>query len=202
MIERVFVDMDGVIADYYRVILQYTKANITYDEWLPGDKGFEEVFGMPYSEVMMNTGSEFWATIPRTPWFDALFRAISHSPATENAEIHILTSPPFVEHHEGITPRHISDAVCGKLEWCRDNVYLLYIGGMVSFSWKKYIAGNEQSLMIDDSEHNIDPFVENGGYGILVPGLHNRRHAEYYDLLEDPDRWFRNEMMKFCPNKA
>jgi hypothetical protein len=151
---------------------------------------------------MKNTGSDFWATIPKTPWFDAMFRAIDESPATRNAEVHILTSPPFVEHHEGITPRHIADAVCGKLQWCRDNLYSLYINGMVSFSWKKYIACDPTSIIIDDSEHNVDPFIQGGGNGILIPGLHNRRHSEYHEIIENPDRWFKREMERFCPARA
>jgi len=198
MIDTVLIDMDGVIADYYRAVLPHTKATITYDEWPPGSKDFEGHFGMLYADVMKNAGSDFWANIPKTPWFDSLFCSLETNRATVNADLHILTSPPYVEHHEGITPSHIADAIRGKLEWTREHTYEIYIRGMVSFSWKKYIAANEHTLIIDDSEHNIDPFLSLGGKAILIPGLHNRRHGEYHDMLNSPDEWFEEELSKIC----
>jgi 5'(3')-deoxyribonucleotidase len=193
MITQIFIDMDGVLVDYYRSILQHTKSTITYDDWPPGCSDYEHLFRMPYGEVMKNVGSDFWRDMPCTPWMNFLIELISVHPKTMHAERHILTSPPYVHYHEGIEPCHVADSIKGKLEWILKHASDFYGNGNITFSWMKYVAANTDALLIDDSEHNIDSFVEAGGIGLLVPGLHNRRHAEYSRLLEDPEAWLRKE---------
>ena len=194
--DLILIDMDGVIADYYRVILQQTLATITYDEWPDGCKEFEKHFGMDYGDVMRKVGSNFWATIPKTPWCDALMSAMDSHTVTFEAEKHILTSPPFVNRHRNIEPVHIADTVKGKLDWLITHFPHLFHGGMISFSWKKYIAASPTTLLIDDSESNIEDFRLAGGRTLLMPGKHNYRYAEYDDLMADPEEWIWKELWK------
>ncbi len=192
-IDLIFIDMDGVIADYYRVILQQTKSTITYDEWPNGSQDFVTHFGMEYGDVMKKVDSKFWASIPVTPWMNSLMDALDTFEKTEMAEKHILTSPPFIHHHEGITPSDVSECVKGKLEWIVENAPMFYDCGLVSFSWRKYIAASSNSLLIDDSESNVENFIHRGGHAILVPGKHNCRYGEYDALMEDPE-WMLKEL--------
>jgi len=196
MIDLVLIDMDGVIADYYSVILQHTNATITHDEWPPGCKEYEHLFGMSYGDVMRNVDSNFWADIPATSWIHALLENVHVHPATVGTEAHILTSPPYVFKHEDIEPCHVADTVKGKLEWILRHIPDFYYDGRISFSWRKHIAASSRSLLIDDSEDNVNSFMARGGNAILIPGKHNKRHSEYDCLVADPYGWMEVEFNK------
>ena len=133
MIDHVLIDMDGVIVDYYRSVLPHTKATITYDEWPPGCSKYEHLFGMTYAEVMRNVEDDFWRDMPPTPWMEVLFRWLRVHEATVFAEQHILTSPPYIHHHENIEPCHVAETVKGKLEWILKHVPEFYHSGGISF---------------------------------------------------------------------
>ena len=72
----------------------------------------------------------------------------------------------------------------------------------MSFSWRKYVTASPRTILIDDSEFNIDIFNEHGGIGILMPGLHNRRHEEYEMIMERPEEWIAEEFKQFIQVKA
>jgi len=105
---------------------------------------------------------DFWASIPKSPECDLLIEGCASIVGMEN--ICILTAPT-------LDP----DCLAGKLEWIHSfmpkELHRRYLIGPA-----KHCCAKPGSLLIDDSDRNIQRFRESGGMAITVPRPWNRMH--------------------------
>jgi len=100
-------------------------------------------------------GRSVWATVPESAEFASLLRWCEECVGTNN--VCILSCPT-------LDP----DCLAGKLEWIHAHFpkrfHRQYLIGP-----RKYFCARPDALLIDDSEENVDKFLEWGGQAILVP---------------------------------
>jgi hypothetical protein len=144
----IFLDMDGVIADFFTTALRTHGREDLILNW-PGGYDMCGPMGIDAKELFEPLDAEWWATLPKFPWSDELIR---------HCDI-ILSTP--TDH-----------AACyyGKKLWCEHHapnkpLYLAH---------NKWYMAQWGRVLIDDSEHNIQLWEENGGRGILFPAPYNR----------------------------
>lgn len=107
-------------------------------------------------------GQEVWATAPESDEFKKLLSSCATLVGREN--VCILTTP-------------VKDpaSLAGKLEWihahCPAWMHRQYLMGP-----QKHLLATSDSLLIDDSDANVDAFRAHGGQALLVPRPWNSRH--------------------------
>lgn len=120
----IFLDVDGVLADC-------TQAPELLEAW----------------GGVADEGREFWAGLPRTPWFEETLALVEAS----GCRVHLATTPQF-------------EASCwvGKVHWLREHVPDRHV---VLTSEKSILAGPGR-LLIDDCDANCEGFRAAGGAAI------------------------------------
>ena len=163
----IFLDMDGVIADFIKAALQVhfnEKWREVLEAW---PKGVYETYGhMGITEVQFwdkinEGGADFWANIPEFPWTYDLIEM-----CREYGKVCILSSPS-----------RNPDCAQGKLRWVkrvfgekfRDYVF-------APKQHKKLVAAPDRYL-IEDSERNAEDFVAAGGGGVVIIPQPWNKHA-------------------------
>lgn len=123
---------------------------------------------------------EAWAKTPRSPEFDFLLKHSVELVGREN--VCLLTSPT-----------KDPECLAGKLEWIHDTMpawmHRQYLIGP-----RKHFCARPDSLLIDDSDENVNKFREAGGNAILVPRPWNSLHGtstktyligEFYSMFSE-----------------
>lgn len=105
---------------------------------------------------------DFWAEVPQSQEFKTLLQLTGETVGWENT--FILTCPT-----------NDPECLAGKLEWiqldCPPQLHRQYLMGP-----PKYLCAKRNTLLIDDSDANVDLFRSNGGQAILVPRPWNSEH--------------------------
>lgn len=149
----VLLDMDGVIADFvggankahgYREDLDWTK-------WSAGLSSEE------FWEPINACSPEFWRNLEPYPWTNLLTKSLMH----HFNDVYICTSPA----HEPCSS--------AKVEWVREHLPEYYHRRFVITNHKHLLAGPD-TILIDDSDHNILKFTRAGGHGVLFPQPWNK----------------------------
>lgn len=162
-INTVYIDMDGVIADFHSGIFEL----FDIDEWgksrvfspvhgyIPNILGIDE--NTFWGEIR-DKGENFWASLDLLPWARQLMNALGD----EFEFLYIITS---------ISPCPDYDiAVKGKHKWLENNFALpfdLYVRE------DKGEVADPHSLLIDDSYKHTWSFNKAGGHSILFPRPYN-----------------------------
>ena len=164
---KVFLDMDGVIADFLSGVSKAHNRPLPYDR--------PEAMGVWDTEVLWGiTAKEFWAPVDnlsfwkgldKTKEADALVDLLSFHYGEKN--ICILTAPsksPW--------------CVPGKRWWIEKH-FPQFKDRMIFASAKEFLAGPNK-ILVDDRTQNLKHFEAAGGTGILVPRLwnHGWPHAD------------------------
>jgi 8-oxo-dGTP pyrophosphatase MutT (NUDIX family)/5'(3')-deoxyribonucleotidase len=134
---KVFLDMDGVLADFdfgFKAILGVLPAE-GFKKW--GDyKVWKKLDEIPH----------FWLNLKPLPGYDKLLEFVS------DKEVSLLTTPAD----------SVKECRDDKKKWAKK-----YIGDVdVIFSNKKEQYASPNSILIDDKKENIDKFKKKGGIGI------------------------------------
>lgn len=155
---KIFIDLDGVIVDWSGGMLKLFNADANDPKLRPlllnGDK-IDDVFGGwdEVSRAVANRGPEFWTDLEFLPWGEKLIETVvTYFGATH--DIAFLTSP-------GKFP----SAGAGKMQWLLDN----YPDMNLIICKYKHLCASPNAVLIDDAAYQIDPFIANGGFGILWP---------------------------------
>lgn len=159
-----FLDMDGVIADFNTGVCKAHNVPFPYDN--PAHRGVWDM-----QDLWKMTASEFWAPCNNDPEFwDSLGKMHDADRIIELAcqffrvdEIAILTAPS-------------NDPQCvpGKRRWMQ-RYYPLLAGNMIFAKKKHFLAGPDR-ILIDDKPENVNQFTAAGGIGIYVPRPWNHLH--------------------------
>jgi hypothetical protein len=163
-IEHVFLDMDGVMADWVGAVydlagpLEAGKR----EPWPVGEYDIEPVLGVTTDRLwalVNRQGVEWWAHLEPLPWFGELLALIDSA----RVESSILTAPGRCDY-----------ALTGKAQWIRN--HLPDFRGRLHMTKEKHLLAAPGRLLIDDSDDNCNRFIEAGGAAIVYPQPWNSAH--------------------------
>lgn len=141
-----YVDMDGVLVDFLKGAGQATSMNFkTHMDW-------EKVKQTEW-ETLSKMGSRFWA---RLPWMKDGKQLWNY---VKDYEPRILSAFPQAKQNK-------QHAINGKKEWIKKNLSGVKEVNLVKGQDKQKYA-RKNTILIDDSERNINQFNNAGGIGIL-----------------------------------
>lgn len=163
-IERIFLDLDGVLADWASaaIIAHNRNPDRVLEAWPAGTYDIAEVLGISANAMwapIHAAGAEFWANLDPYPWVHDMVQGCrSVAPTT------ILTSP-------SLDP----SAAAGKVAWMQR---------MFGRSFRDYLIGPDKpscarrgAVLIDDRDAGCEAFVEAGGHAVVFPQPWNTAHA-------------------------
>lgn len=162
----IFLDMDGVLADFVQAALRVHFGNEWRDVLRAWPKGAYETYdhmGITVDQFwakINKCGADFWAGLPLFPWTDSLIKACQAL-----GTICVLSSPS----------RH-PDCVQGKLRWIRRVFGEKFRNYIFAPKQHKYLLAAPGRYLVEDSEQNAAEFVEAGGGGaVIIPQPWNTR---------------------------
>jgi len=164
MINTIFLDMDGVLANFRKGIHNAFNKPYDYptlsDKWTFWDDWPDVTFDMVDSVCT----AEFWTDLEWMYDGRDILRALMDKPGLD--KIYLLTTPmPNLE------------SASGKMMWVNDNLPV-YLKRTIITQAPKHLLARPDTLLIDDKDENVDGFCKTGGHGILVPRPWNASHEQ------------------------
>lgn len=151
---RLFLDLDGVIVAFAEGVIKWYDLDCTPEDF----KEWGAIFNF-----FTGSETEFWQGLTDKFWVGLGF--------TKEAK-RILTLVGPMKPCILTSPSHTSAG--SKQQWIKENLPDYFKDGRYLIGPAKHFGAHAESLLIDDSEENIDKFIEAGGYAILVPRPWNR----------------------------
>jgi hypothetical protein len=176
MIKRLFLDLDDTLNSFTLPVLAMLGCNVGHFDYhkYPHEVGYDIMEA--YAKLKPRgaktlTIPQFWDSIPREMWA-SVPRSLECELILDLADSHfgrrnicLLTSPT-----------KDPNCLAGKADWIQ--------GNMPSFLWRqfligprKYFCAREDSLLVDDSDEQVNAFRAHGGNAILVPRPWNSLHG-------------------------
>ncbi len=150
----IYLDMDGVCADFIKSAMKIFKREDLYTNWPKGIYNVEEAIGISPAEFWKEIGKggyKFWSTLEELPEFKEMYAAL-----LKIGDVYFCTSPS-----------RDPDSLKGKLMWLQDR-----FGGSFRnyiFIKDKHLLAKKDSFLIDDFDENCEKFLKAGGNSILFP---------------------------------
>lgn len=136
MIDKIFLDMDGVIVNFRGQCEKYECINGNKVNW----------------EVVHQGGPEFWEEMEWLPEGKELYEWILKLCEQENIDLFILTSVNFTE------------GKIGKLNWLKNNTKIdKHHIIIINLGKEKEYYADQNSILIDDFRKNCEAFANGGG---------------------------------------
>jgi 5'(3')-deoxyribonucleotidase len=179
MIDRVLLDMDGVLVDMVGGVCD--RFGWTYPVSLSDHTDrteqinyyLHEVFNTTRDEIWPKLGRAFWANLEPLPWMKDIVKILEDR-FGEN--ICLLTHPVDTD-----------GAIDGKRDWIKRHLpqfnYRQQIGTAKDF------CASPRHVLIDDHEENCKKFRAEHGHTFLFPAPWNRRFQE--DAMGSIEEWIR-----------
>lgn len=170
MIDRVLLDMDGVLVDFNGGVCEHFGKTLPDYPFNPDvqkvqqDWNIEPHFGMTPAQLWDPLGFDFWANLAPLPWYQDVVGLLEDHFGEEN--ICLLTSPI-----------RTAGAIDGKISWIRKHLPQ-YRRRFLVGPCKEFCAGPSHAL-VDDHSVNIEKFEDAGGRTFLFPAPWNRRFKEH-----------------------
>lgn len=139
----IYVDLDGVCADFNKAVLKYT--------------------GKPYN------GKETWSILENIPRLFYNLDVMQGAQESVNKlidtygyrNVQILTALP-------LQTKELVSAQVDKVQWVHDKINsMIQVNCVPNWRFKKYFVMQEDDILIDDMPRNIKEWDEAGGIGIL-----------------------------------
>jgi len=155
---RIFLDLDGVIVDFAKGVIEWYNLNCKPEDW----KSWGDIF-----KYYKKSERNFWDGLTDKFWIDLEFTKEAKEILTlvEPFKPCILTTPSWT-------------GAGGKQQWIRKNLPDYFNDDRYLIGPPKWLLAPGNSLLIDDAEENIRKFCASGGIGILVPRPWNYLHRE------------------------
>ncbi len=156
-ITQVYVDLDGVLADFFGGV-----CDLLGKEPDPPDHfhGLASAFGFENDselwELIDGAGSRFWSSLDPYPWNDELLN-VAREIAREG--MYIATSPSWA-----------GSSAAGKIEWMTEHLGApgkAYRDFMIGSH--KHLLAHPNAMLIDDSPEKITAWRKAGGVAVLWP---------------------------------
>jgi 5'(3')-deoxyribonucleotidase len=170
MIDRILLDMDGVLVDFTSGISSFYGKKVPdypHDpdkQTIQREWNIEPLFGMTSAQLWDPLGREFWASLQPLPWYKEVVRLLENHFGEEN--ICLLTSPIKT-----------AGAIEGKIDWIRS--YLPQYRRRFLVGPCKEFCASPRHALVDDHSANIEKFRDTGGQTFLFPAPCNRRFKEH-----------------------
>lgn len=166
MIDRIFLDVDGVLADWNGGV--HARLGLDWpgvDQW-PYTRGrdgwhWNKEVGLTFGQVSEVCDFDLWAGLGWMPDGATIYTAARR----HCQDVTLLTT----------CMPHVQSA-SGKVEWVQRNLPEMKRHMLVATESKAVLAGVPRSVLIDDSSKNVDAWREAGGTAILVPRPWNDDH--------------------------
>jgi len=156
MIKTVFLDVDGVLADFNKLICEKIGAEYPPTKWF-----YNEGF-CSFDEMDKLCDFDFWVNVSWMPDGNEILKLIRSKFSLRN--IYLLTTPmPNVQ------------SPSGRWAWIKKYLPDFYWQTILCPAPKKLLA-KPNTLLIDDKTKNVDEFRQAGGQTILVPRPWNSLH--------------------------
>lgn len=146
---RVFLDLDGVIVDFAKGVIEWYNLDCKPEDWSEWGDVFKYYEG---------TEASFWDGLSDKFWIGLKF--------TEEAKEILELLKPF-KPCILTSPAHTGAG--GKQQWIRENLPGYFKNGRYLIGPPKHLLASGNSLLIDDSQENCDKFIKAGGHAIIVP---------------------------------
>jgi len=182
---KIILDLDDVLNTFTLSALAHVGSDISEGvcsykpEWgmdiarAARELGAVDSLGNPLSDELFwaKLDRRFWATIPRAPWF---FELLALCRKYDKGDLSLCTRVTEKGARWKTSHRHTlnEDCLLGKMDWIADfipdehsdlRVYSMFGGA-------KHLLSRPGSVLIDDSQDNIEMFSRyGGGKGILFP---------------------------------
>lgn len=170
MIDRVLLDMDGVIVDFLAGCKKFHGKDYKWHPHEPDKQteqtswNIEPIFGMTGPEIWDPLGRSFWANLDPHPWMPQIVALLENHFGSER--VCLLTSPIKT-----------AGAIEGKMDWIRKHLPQFRRRFLVGPA-KEFCAG-PRHVLVDDHSVNIEKFEKAGGQTFLFPAPWNRRFGEH-----------------------
>lgn len=165
--DSVLLDMDGVLVNFIQGALDVHDIQKTPEEIYGNDLGncdLLQLLKMTAVAFWKPMNEEFWAKLDWMPDGAKILEIVERWCGRDN--ICLLTDPG---------PNY--GAVDGKKRWIERHLPRHYKDSVL-FGSRKWVCAHSNSILIDDSDKNINRFIEKGGNTILLPRIWNSFHAE------------------------
>jgi len=163
----VFLDVDGVLANWNAGVFKKLGLPYDYDDWkfAKGRAGWDwnKELGLSFQEISDLCDFDLWANLPWLHDGKKIYEDVKRMFGQHN--IRLLTAP---------MPNVMSAS--GKMEWIYRNLPELQKQVIISTAPKETLAQVPGSYLIDDSSTNVEKWRGAGGRAILVPRWWNDDH--------------------------
>ena len=179
MFQQIFLDMDGVIADFDAGVRRWFNINWHPTEW---SIDYEGVFHLTQEEFWNTLDNEFfWKTMPLTHYCKSILSVVApFKPCILSAAV-------------------VPAAFAGKLKWLEE----YYAEAVDEDRWlfsthrsKSYCA-RPGTILIDDNETNCMQWEKHGGTAILWPQPYN----SYGGIVKYPMEYLMSSLMSAMGGK-
>jgi len=167
--EPIFMDVDGVLADFAGSVIKYydlPRIDPPYWDWVI-DAYKKKYPDETEKSFWAGLEEDFWINLPELPEAKDILKLVKRF-----GEPVLLTCPTWFSagYRQAWIRKHYPDMFYS-------NRYIISPG-------KKYLSAPGR-VLIDDSDQNIADWRAHGGSGILVPGSYNRNRGK--DILRTVD---------------
>ena len=168
MVKRIFLDVDGVLANWNKGAhqvhgLPYDDGPDGYQAWpyKRGPEGWDwnkdPKVNLSIAEIFAPMGFDFWDQLE---WLHGGRELVSYLLTEHGDKLYLLTAPAQ-------TP----GAVDGRLSWISREIPELRKRTIICGC--KEACAYPGALLIDDCSKNVESFVKAGGHALLVPRPYN-----------------------------
>lgn len=166
---RIFLDVDGVLADFTMGAHKKLGHTLDYDNW-PHAKGpegwhWERDYGLSFESLSTICDFDFWAALPWTSDGRAILDI-----ACCYGDITLLTAPM----------PHVMSA-SGKMAWIKRELPEYSKHTLIATESKAVLARTPDSILVDDNQDNVDGWIRAGGAAVLVPRWWNTAYPRVFE---------------------
>ncbi len=193
-ISRIAIDLDDVCNEFTLQALQEAGCTIKpgeYEKYKP-EWGFDilraakelypyEISGITSTGFWGQLSQRFWAGLPESTEFKDLLKLAGDIVGFENTLI--LTSPICSPDQDSVSDfwcNMTSQCMAGKYNWIVDH-FPPQLHTHFSMCPVKRLCAAPDTLLIDDSDKNVDEFRAAGGQAVLMPRPWNSQSV-YYEM--------------------
>ncbi len=178
MARRIFIDLDGVIADWEGLALKVVGAenDSQVKAELKTGKDIEDIFPDSWDRISAYNG-RFWEELEVLPWGQQLYDT-----ASKYGDVAFLTSGGNVHKRT----EAVSQACAGKTRW----VAKYFPGANLILTREKHLCASPISLLIDDTKKKIEQFTQYGGHTFHWPHPNRIRDGDVNlpEVIRDLER--------------